>query len=81
MREVVVRFDEPGDSSSPGQVQGIVHSSGDPETREFTGWLQLIGHLEMLSGFAAAQRVDVNGDGSDPSRDEPATIFGRDRRG
>lgn len=65
-REVVIRFAEPeravanGGDRGPDEVRGTVAAAGEHSSGPlpFTGWLQLLGHLEMLSGIGPAESGD-----------------------
>lgn len=62
MTEVIVRFEPPapGTDSAQEPVRGVVVVVGDEqESRHFTGWLQLLSHLETLSGDAAKSAADL----------------------
>ncbi|WP_219414332.1 hypothetical protein [Pseudonocardia nigra] len=58
--EVVVRFDPLPDPGDGGQVHGTVGVAGEgQQSAPFTGWLQLLSHLEALSGCAPAEQADA----------------------
>lgn len=53
MKEIIVRFDEAEGGLSRGEVSGTVQVVGTARpSLAFCGWLQLLSHLEMLSGAA-----------------------------
>ena len=50
MIEIRVIFEHVGIDGSAGPVAGTVRRASDGPAIPFAGWLQLLGHLEQLSG-------------------------------
>ncbi|WP_219415327.1 hypothetical protein [Pseudonocardia nigra] len=62
LREVIVRFERLPAGSDPdaAQVLGTVIAAGDSQqARAFTGWLQLLSHLEVLSGCSGVEQAEM----------------------
>jgi hypothetical protein len=61
MIEILVIFEHVGIDDSAGSVAGTVRRASDGPVMPFAGWLQLLGHLEQLSGAVANPVREKNG--------------------